>query len=127
MEFLARASLLVNLAQDSHLAIPSKIFEYMRFRAWILALAVPESATARLLRGTGAEIVAPDDVDGVAEVLEARYRAFARGERPLPIAADTHFSRREQATRLFEVLEASLLEEGRGLDPRGVRRAAGTR
>ncbi len=41
LRFLATASVLVSLPQDSDLAIPSKVFEYMQFPAWLLALANP--------------------------------------------------------------------------------------
>src|SRR5262245_46793259 len=34
MQFLADAAVLVSLPQDSDMAIPSKIFEYMQFEAW---------------------------------------------------------------------------------------------
>lgn len=104
-EFLARAALLLNLAQDSQLAIPSKIFEYMRYAAWILALEPKESATELLLRDTEADVVAPDDVEGIADVLRRRYRAFAAGERAKPIARDPRLGRAAQADRLFSEIE----------------------
>src|SRR5262249_34955014 len=97
---------LLNLPQDSHLAIPSKIYEYMRYDAAILALATPESATAALLRGTSADVVHPDDVDGIAAVLRRRLREHDEGWRPLPLASPERFSRRVQADRLFDALES---------------------
>lgn len=102
--FLERASVLLNLPQDSHLAIPSKIFEYMRHDAAILALAAPASATAGLLQGTDADVVFPDDVDAIAGVLRARYRDFRAGRRPRPLAALARFSRGAQADRLFHAI-----------------------
>lgn len=103
--FLAGASLLVNLPQDSHMAIPSKIFEYMRYDAGLLALAEPGSATEQLLRDTPADVVAPDDVDRLAAVLRERYLEHAAGRRPPPIAREGRFSRRAQAERLFGEIE----------------------
>jgi glycosyltransferase involved in cell wall biosynthesis len=103
--FLARATMLVNLPQDSHLAIPSKIFEYMRYDSWLLALAERESATELLLRETDADVVSPDDVESIAEVLRKRYADHVAGRRPEPIARDTRFSRRTQAEHLFEAIE----------------------
>jgi hypothetical protein len=105
LEFLARAAVLVSLPQNVPLTVPSKIFEYMRFEAWLLALAAPATATADLLRGTGADVVAPEDVDGLTRALRGRYLQFARGERPAPIAANGRFSRRAEAARLFDMLE----------------------
>jgi len=105
MEFLAGAPMLLSLPQDLPLAIPSKIFEYMPFAAWLLVLARRGSATELLLRGTTADVVEPDDEVRLAAVLGERYRQFARGERPVPLAADGRFSRRAQARLLFNALE----------------------
>jgi glycosyltransferase involved in cell wall biosynthesis len=107
-EFLARASMLVNLPQDSHLAIPSKVFEYMRFDAWLLALAAPGSATELLLRGTGADVVAPDDIDGITGILWTRYGEHCEGIRPRALARDRNLSRGAQAERLFSAIDEIL-------------------
>ena len=112
-EFLARAVVLVNLPQDSHLAIPSKVFEYMRFDAWLLALAEPGSATELLLRETDADVAAPDDVDGIARILRTRYLEHRRGIKPRPLARDGRWSRRAQAERLFEALDRVLDQRAR--------------
>jgi len=103
--FLARASVLVNLPQDSHLAIPSKIFEYMRFPAWMLALEEPGSATEMVLRNTGADVAAPGDVDRITEILRTRYQQHREGQVPRALAVDGRFSRRAQAQQLFEAIE----------------------
>jgi hypothetical protein len=110
-EFLARACVLVNLPQDSHLAIPSKVFEYMRFEAWLLALADPGSATHAVLSESGADVASPGDGDGIAAILRARYAQHRAGELPRPLAVDGRFSRGAQAQRLFEAIERLL---GRG-------------
>ncbi len=104
-EFLARATMLINLAQDSHLAIPSKVFEYMRYDAWLLALAECDSATELLLRETAADVVPPEDLDSLTEVLRARFADHRAGRHPEPIACETRFSRSAQAERLFDALE----------------------
>src|SRR6185436_15971298 len=82
LRFLAGASWLLSLPQDSELAIPSKIFDYMPFEATILALVVPTSATARLLGNTEAHCVSPQDINGIADVLRKSYRDFTAGVRP---------------------------------------------
>jgi glycosyltransferase involved in cell wall biosynthesis len=106
IEFLARATMLVSLPQDSHMAIPAKVFEYVQFDAWLLALAEAHSATGLLLRDTDADVVAPDDVDGIAAVLRRRYAEYARGVRPSRIGRDERFSRRYQAGLLFDAIAA---------------------
>jgi hypothetical protein len=105
-EFLAHASVLVSLPQDSHMAIPSKVFEYMRYEAFLLALAEPQSATAQLLRDTPADVVRPDDVQALADVLRRRYLEHREGCRPRRISSDGRFSRRAQAERLFAAIDA---------------------
>ena len=59
-----------------HQCVPAKLFEYVRFDSWLLVLAEPRSATAQLFRGTTADVVAPNDVDGMADVIERRYLEF---------------------------------------------------
>jgi len=104
LEFLAGATMLLSLPQDSDYAVPAKIFEYVRFEAWMLVLATPESATGRLLQGTEADIVDHADVDGIAQVLRQRYAQFVSGERPQPIGRDGRFDRRIQAKKMLDLL-----------------------
>ncbi len=104
MAFMAEASMLLSLPQDSYMAIPSKIYEYMRFPAWMLVLTEADSATDRILTGTGADVLRPEDVDGMTAVLRRRYQAFAAGERPVPVARDARLSRRHQSEVLLEAL-----------------------
>jgi len=80
----------------------------MPYDAWVLALAERGSATEHLLRGSEADVVAPDDFDGLAAVLRKRYLQYASGERPKNLATNPRYSRREQARRLFDAIEASL-------------------
>ncbi|HUF29316.1 MAG TPA: hypothetical protein VMM77_01540 [Gemmatimonadaceae bacterium] len=111
LEMLAEATMLLSLPQDSPWAIPSKIFEYMQFDAWLLVLAEPDAPAALLLRESVADVVSPGDVDGLATVLRRRIEQFARGERPRRLAHETRFSRRAQAERLMDAI-------GRCLAPR---------
>ena len=104
-ERLSQAVMLVSLPQDSHMAIPSKIFEYMRFNAWLLALAEPGSATEVMLRGSGADVVGPHDTEAIAAILRERYRQFAAGMRPVPLAKDARLSRATQARILLDAIE----------------------
>ena len=106
LAFLARATMLVILPQDSDMAIPAKIFDYMQFDAWLLALAEDGSAVEQLLRGSSADVVPPDAVDTLAGLLHLRYLQHLRGEWPVRLAEDPRYSRREQATRLFTAIEA---------------------
>jgi len=108
LEFLANATMLLSLPQDSDLAIPSKLFEYMSFDAWILALADRGSATDRLLRDSDADVVKPHDADGILAVLSRRYREYAEGRRPTRLAVSPQLSRQHQAGVLLDALEQCL-------------------
>jgi O-antigen/teichoic acid export membrane protein len=103
--FLAQATVLVVLPQDSHLAIPAKLFDYMRHDAWLLAITERTSATAQLLEDSGADVVAPGDPDRIADAIVRRYIEFRAGKRGIPLASNPVFTRRAQADRLFNFIE----------------------
>jgi len=97
---------LVVLPQDSDMAIPSKVFEYLRYPAWVLAMAEPDSATGRVLRDTPAAVVSASNVHRLAARLADWFERFESGERPGPAARSApQLSRRAQADRLFDRLE----------------------
>ena len=52
LQFLAGATMLVIFLGSNMLALPAKVFEYVRFDSWLLALAEPGSAIAQVLEGT---------------------------------------------------------------------------
>lgn len=104
LAFLAGAAVLLSLPQDSDLAIPAKLYEYMQYDAWILAMTEPESATSDLLRATGADTVSARDIDGIARILRERYLSFTRGERPRALAREERFTRGYQAGQLLQAI-----------------------
>jgi glycosyltransferase involved in cell wall biosynthesis len=104
LEFLARATVLVSLPQDNDLAIPAKIFEYVRFDAWVLVMATPESATGLLLRDSGVDVVAPGDLEEIVRRLRTHFLAHHRGIRPTRVVSDGRFSRRTQAESLLDAI-----------------------
>jgi hypothetical protein len=106
MEFLAGATMLLSLPQDSDFAVPAKIYEYLRFDAWMLVMATPQSATALLLRETEADIVGYADVEQIVTVLRKRYEQFASGVRPKAIGRDGRFDRSVQAKKLIGLITA---------------------
>ncbi|MDB4913238.1 MAG: hypothetical protein JWM95_882 [Gemmatimonadetes bacterium] len=101
LEFMAGAAMLLSLPQDSDFAIPAKIYEYMRFDAWMLVLATPQCATALVLENSGADVVDPSSVQGIARVIRSRYEQYARGEYPQSIAGSGRYDRSVQATKLI--------------------------
>jgi PST family polysaccharide transporter len=114
LRFQAGASMLVLLPQDSDLAIPAKVFEYLRYPAWILALTEQGSATADLLANSGADVLSGRDTEGIFATLRARFREHRAGITPEPLARDPRFSRATQAKVLFDRLEHLDLAGWRG-------------
>jgi hypothetical protein len=115
LSFLSCATMLLSLPQDSDSAIPAKIYEYVQFPAWLLILADANSATARVLQGTPADVVAPNDLDGLTGALRRRFDQFSRGERPSPVDSDGRFSRVIQTDKLAALLEMLIAPKGDGL------------
>jgi hypothetical protein len=68
-------------------------------------MAEPGSATARVLAGTGADVVSPADVGAIADAIGRRFDAFAAGTRPVPLGVDPRLSRRYQGGLLLDALE----------------------
>ncbi|MEX2284980.1 MAG: hypothetical protein WEE89_21010 [Gemmatimonadota bacterium] len=108
LALMARAAVLVSLPQEVDLAIPSKVFEYSQFPAWMLALARTGSATEEVLRGSGADVVSPDDEDAIVATLRRRWQQYKTSGRPQPINADGRFNRSRQAALLFDAIEQKL-------------------
>jgi len=106
VRFMAGCAVLVALQQGSDLAIPAKLFEYMRFSSWILVIAGRVSATAQLLAGTAALVHEPGDIPGITAALTSRYLDFRSGGRPAPLGTEERFTRRYQAELLMEAMES---------------------
>jgi glycosyltransferase involved in cell wall biosynthesis len=103
LEFLAGASMLVIFPGSNMLAIPAKVFEYIRFDSWLLTIAEPASGIAQLLRGSTADVVEPQ-IAAVAAVITDRYRDHIAGVRPTRVARDDRFSRNAQARLLLDAI-----------------------
>ena len=105
LEFLAAAAVLVSLPLRTTMTLPAKLFEYTRYDAWLLVLAESGSATAELLRGTGADIVEPNDEAAIAAALRKRFDEFRAGVRPVALNRDGRFDRSVQSAVLFDLLD----------------------
>jgi glycosyltransferase involved in cell wall biosynthesis len=105
MAFMANATMLVTMSGSNVTAIPAKTFECVRFEAWLLALSTAGSATSLLLQDTSADVVPPDDVDAIADAITRRYQEHLAGVTPPRLGDDPRFSRRGQATLLFDAIE----------------------
>ncbi len=101
---MARARMLLSLGQDSPYAVPSKVFEYLRFASWNLVLATPDSPTGAILSAIGVDLAAPDDDAGIADVLSRRIVEYQSGGGPPILAGRDQLARKTQAGVLFEEL-----------------------
>jgi hypothetical protein len=101
---LAESTMAVAFQGETRTQVPAKVFEYVAFPLWLLALVGAESATADALAGTDAIVLDIGDEEGAAREIERCYRAFAAGETPRPVGWDGRFSRARQAERLIAEL-----------------------
>ncbi len=112
----ARSAVLINLPQSARLAIPSKIFEYLHFPSWLLALEEGESATSELLAQTNAIVRSPAEVEKISEAIVSMYTRYMGGEMPSALARGGEYGANAQATALFDRLGEELQ------DPTGAQR-----
>jgi len=107
------SAVVVILPQLQIECIPGKVFEYVQLSSWVLALSEPGTATELVLRGTTADIVPPDDVEGIGRVLVRRFQEFRAGQRPDPVNMDGRFDRDGQAKILFAAIDRTTARETR--------------
>ncbi len=90
--------------------LSGKVFEYLAAERPILAVVPPDGAAAELLRQTGAAVVvAPDDVDGMAEALgrlDAAYKSGSLNGTPLAEEWRERLSRRARVEELAELVRS---------------------
>jgi glycosyltransferase involved in cell wall biosynthesis len=90
--------------------LTGKIFEYLAAERPILAAVPPDGAAARLVRDTGAGVVAPsDDVDALREALLELHRRWREGSlEGTPLSAEwrQRLSRGERVEELADVLRS---------------------
>ena len=108
LEYLAASAVGLILPQDSHLAVPSKVFEYVNLPVWVVALAQRESAMTDVLLRTSATIVDPLDVPRLERAIEDLWDRWSAGERPVSGPFDPSLARRSQALTFSSHLQRIL-------------------
>lgn len=98
---LSRSSVLVSLPQDSLYAVPSKVFEYMQYEAWIMVYGKPGTAIWETLSDSAVKLVSAGDINASAELLKKFYLEFKEGRNP-PKVVEKRFSRQYQAEKFFQ-------------------------
>ena len=100
-QLLRESTMAVAFQGETRTQVPAKVFEYVAFPVWLLALVGAESATAELLTDTDAIVLDIDDEAGTALAIERCAQRFRAGESPRPVGWDGRFSRARQAERLI--------------------------
>ena len=90
--------------------LSGKVFEYLAAERPILAAVPPGGAAARVIRETGAGVIAPpDDPEAIRAALEGMVRAWRAGElrgNPLQGEARERVSRRARVDELAELVKS---------------------
>jgi hypothetical protein len=76
------ASALLLIQTGFPLQVPRKLYEYLSLARPILAIAEPQSATARMVNELGVGYVAEDSVEAIRAALVTLYRTWKSGETP---------------------------------------------
>jgi hypothetical protein len=104
-QLLRESSMAVAFQGETRTQVPAKVFEYVAFPLWLLALVGAESATADLLADSDAIVLDIDDEAGTARAIERCVQRFRAGESARPVGWDGRFSRARQAERLIAELQ----------------------
>ena len=102
---LLTSSMAVAFQGETRTQVPAKVFEYVAFPVWLLALVGAESATADLLADSDAIVLDIDDEAGTERAIERCVQRFRAGESARPVGWDGRFSRARQAERLIAELQ----------------------
>jgi hypothetical protein len=104
-QLLRESSMAVAFQGETRTQVPAKVFEYVPFPVWLLALVGAESATADALANSDAIVLDLDDDAGAEQAIERCFTRFRAGESPRPVGFDGRFSRARQAERLVDELQ----------------------
>lgn len=111
---LATANLLLLVVHNNdvgRIAIPAKVFEYLALSRPLLAVAPLDAEVAGLLREScSSSVVAPGDVEGIADAIEGAYDQSTRGG---TVKGNEAFVRRFDRAKLTQEL-AALFDEVTG-------------
>jgi glycosyltransferase involved in cell wall biosynthesis len=104
-QLLRESAMAVAFQGETRTQVPAKVFEYVAFPVWLLALVGAESATADLLADSDAIVLDIDDEAGTERAIERCVQRFRAGESARPVGWDGRFSRARQAERLIAELQ----------------------
>ncbi|MCC6242655.1 MAG: glycosyltransferase [Gemmatimonadaceae bacterium] len=102
---LAQSAMAVAFQGASPTQIPAKIFEYVSYPLFLLALVGTNSATAAILQNSTAIVLNIDDVDGIERAITSALHQFRERGLPTAVGADGRFSRAHQARALLDLFD----------------------
>ncbi|MEO7997677.1 MAG: hypothetical protein ABI852_09540 [Gemmatimonadaceae bacterium] len=100
-QLMRESMMAVAFQGETKTQVPAKIFEYVAFPLWLLALVGTDSATADMLSGSDALVYNIDDEAATARAIEESYTKFRAGVMPRPAGFDGRYSRSKQAARMI--------------------------
>jgi hypothetical protein len=104
-QLLRESTMAVAFQGETRTQVPAKVFEYVAFPLYVLALVGAQSATADTLANSDAIVLDLDDEAGAAQAIESCFRRFRAGESARPVGWDGRFSRSRQSERLVDELK----------------------
>ena len=104
-QLLRESAMAVAFQGETRTQVPAKVFEYVAFPVWLLALVGAESATADLLAESDAIVLDIDDEAGTEREVARCVERFRAGDLARPVGWDGRFSRARQAERLIAELQ----------------------
>lgn len=103
LEIMRRSQVTLIFAQAQIVQIPAKLYEATAIARDVIVITEPDSASGREAVRVGASVAAPDDVDGLSQLLERAWRGERLNDRPTSSAAAIDY--RAIAGRYAELLE----------------------
>lgn len=120
IEMQAADALLLMQASNCNAQVPAKLYEYLRARRPILALTDPAGDTARVLRDSGVDLIAPlDDAASIGRLIRRFVDVQRRSAGAIGVASDEAIaaaSRESRAAQLAALFDSVCAE---GAAPRG--------
>lgn len=103
-----RAAVLVAFDYPHPLAVPMRVYDYLRARGSLLVFTSGDSALANVARRIGSQPVPPSDVDAALRFLQAALERWQQQAYAAPNDARGEFARHHQTLRVDRLLRLAL-------------------
>jgi hypothetical protein len=103
-----RAAVLVAFDYPHPLAVPMRVYDYLRARGSLLVFTSGDSALAHVAQRIGSQPVPPSDVDATLRFLQTALERWQQQAYPAPNDARGEFARHHQTLRVDRLLRLAL-------------------